>query len=109
MEEITGPGKTGRMREVVGPDFDAGELADEVDTIGGLIFDIAGHVPAPGEVVKGVNGVAGFSFEILAADGRQILKLKIKRSRERKPRPRPPLKPGAAAEAEPADEEARTG
>jgi len=64
------------VREVVGPEFDPGELADEVDTIGGLVFDLAGHVPAPGEVVKGLKG---FDFEILASDGRQIQKLKIKR------------------------------
>jgi CBS domain containing-hemolysin-like protein len=95
------------VREVVGEEFDAGELADEVDTIGGLVFDIAGHVPQAGEVVKGVNGVSGFSFEILASDGRQILKLKIKRARSRKPAPRPPAK--AEASAAPADEEEQTG
>src|SRR6185437_6299893 len=78
------------LEAVVGEEFNAGELADEVDTIGGLVVDIAGHVPQAGEVVKGVNGVSGFSFEILASDGRQILKLKIKRARSRKPAPRPP-------------------
>ncbi|MGN6100279.1 MAG: transporter associated domain-containing protein, partial [Devosia sp.] len=77
------------VRETVGAAFDPGELADEVDTIGGLVFDIAGHVPAPGEVVKGVNGVSGFEFEILASDGRQIQKLKIKRVRPRGERSRP--------------------
>jgi CBS domain containing-hemolysin-like protein len=92
------------VREVVGPDFDAGELADEVDTIGGLVFDIAGHVPQAGEVVKGINGVSTFSFEILAADGRQVLKLKIKRARARKP-----LSPLGADANSFADEEARTG
>jgi CBS domain containing-hemolysin-like protein len=88
------------VRDTIGPDFDPGELADEVDTIGGLVFDLAGHVPAPGEVVKGLKG---FDFEILQADGRQVLKLKIRR-----------LKPPAAAtrprpkeRADGADQEAK--
>jgi CBS domain containing-hemolysin-like protein len=85
----------GDVAAAIGPAFDPGELADEVDTIGGLVFDIAGHVPAPGEVVKGVNGVSGFSFEILQSDARQILKLKIKRART--PAPRPKAKPAARA------------
>jgi CBS domain containing-hemolysin-like protein len=82
------------VRESVGAAFDPGELADEVDTIGGLVFDIAGHVPAPGEVVKGINGVSAFEFEILQSDGRQIQKLKIKRV---KPAARPRLKAKPAA------------
>jgi CBS domain containing-hemolysin-like protein len=73
--------------ETIGSEFDPGELADEVDTIGGLVFDLAGHVPAPGEVVKGLKG---FDFEILQADGRQVLKLKIRR-----------LKPAAATRPRP--------
>jgi CBS domain containing-hemolysin-like protein len=87
------------VRDTIGPDFDPGELADEVDTIGGLVFDLAGHVPAPGEVVKGLKG---FDFEILQADGRQVLKLKIRR-----------LKPPAATRPRPkeradgADQEAK--
>jgi len=80
------------VRDTVGAAFDPGELADEVDTIGGLIFDIAGHVPAPGEVVKGINGVSTFEFEILQSDGRQIQKLKIRRVRPAV-RPRPKTKP----------------
>ncbi len=106
------------VREVVGPDFDPGALADEVDTIGGLVSDIAGHIPAPGEVVKGVNGVSGFQFEILASDGRQIQKLKIRRQRAPAARPhpivsgkaKPATKPAATDEASPpsrpADDEA---
>lgn len=77
------------VREIVGPDFDPGAIADEVDTIGGLVSDIAGHIPAPGEIVKGTDGVSGFQFEVLASDGRQILKLKIRRQRAPAARPRP--------------------
>jgi len=95
------------VRGTVGDTFDPGELADEVDTIGGLVFDLAGHVPAPGEVVKGTNGVSGFEFEILASDGRQIQKLKIKRVKAPAPRPRPKAKAAGKGEtAEPASEAA---
>ncbi|MDB5561908.1 MAG: hemolysin [Hyphomicrobiales bacterium] len=64
------------VQAVVGPDFNPGDRADEVDTLGGLVFDLAGHVPAPGEIVTGLKG---FEFEVLQSDGRQIKKLKIKR------------------------------
>ncbi|MGV8855601.1 MAG: hemolysin family protein [Devosia sp.] len=64
---------------LIGPDFDPGEYADEVDTIGGLIFDLAGHVPKRGERV---NNLEGFEFEVLAADSRRIKRVRIRRKRE---------------------------
>lgn len=66
------------VQAVVGPDFDPGDHADDVDTIGGLVFDLAGHVPKRGEKV---NGLEGFEFEILAADPRRIKRLRIRRKR----------------------------
>jgi CBS domain containing-hemolysin-like protein len=77
------------VREVIGPDFDPGSHADEVDTLGGLVFELAGHVPAKGEHV---NGIKGFEFEILQADSRQVKRVKIKRLKQPKPRPpKPPV------------------
>lgn len=67
------------VRTMIGPDFDPGEYAEEVDTIGGLVFDLAGHVPKRGERV---SKLAGFEFEILAADSRRIKRLRIRRQRE---------------------------
>jgi len=78
------------VREVIGPDFDPGSHADEVDTLGGLVFELAGHVPVKGEVV---GGVKGFEFEVLQADSRQIKRVKIKRLKQPKPRPGRPPKP----------------
>ena len=93
------------VRQVIGPEFDPGELAEAVDTIGGLVFDLAGRVPAAGEVVKGLKG---FDFEVLASDGRQIQKLKIKRLRlpAAVRRPRSKAKSAAAADGgdKPGDE-----
>ncbi|HTN62122.1 MAG TPA: hemolysin family protein [Devosia sp.] len=64
------------VRSLIGPDFDPGAFGDEVDTIGGLVFDLAGHVPKRGEVVTRLEG---FAFEILAADSRRIKRLRIRR------------------------------
>jgi CBS domain containing-hemolysin-like protein len=74
------------VKSVIGPDFDVGERGDDVDTLGGLVFDLAGHVPAKGETV---GGIKGFEFEVLAADSRQIKRLKIKRLKQRSSRPTP--------------------
>ena len=64
------------VRTLIGPDFDPGEFGDEVDTIGGLVFDLAGHVPKRGEKVTRLEG---FEFEVLAADSRRIKRLRIRR------------------------------
>jgi len=80
------------VREVIGPDFDPGSHADEVDTLGGLVFELAGHVPAKGEHV---NGIKGFEFEVLQADSRQVKRVKIKRQKQPKPRPPKPPAPSA--------------
>jgi CBS domain containing-hemolysin-like protein len=64
------------VRQLIGPDFDPGEYGEEVDTIGGLVFDLAGHVPKRGEKV---DKLEGFQFEILAADSRRIKRLRIRR------------------------------
>ncbi len=62
--------------EVVGSDFDPGEYAEDVDTIGGLIFDLVGHVPVKGEKVTAIKD---FEVEVLQSDARSIKRLKIKR------------------------------
>ncbi len=64
------------VKAVIGPDFAPGELADDVDTIGGLVFDLAGHVPRRGEKI---TKLAGFEFEIMAADSRRVKRLRIRR------------------------------
>ncbi|MFC3704909.1 hemolysin family protein [Devosia honganensis] len=66
------------VQALIGPDFDPGAHAEEVDTIGGLVFDLAGHVPKRGERI---NGLDGFEFEVLAADSRRIKRLRIRRQR----------------------------
>jgi len=50
--------------------------AEDLETIGGLVTALAGHVPVRGEIV--VEG--GLEFEVLDADPRRIKRLKIYRS-----------------------------
>lgn len=47
----------------------------DIDTLGGLVFAIAGRVPARGEVVSHDSGLV---FEVLDADPRRVHRLRIK-------------------------------
>lgn len=67
------------VRESLGPDFDPGEeVSDEVDTLGGYLTVLAGHVPVRGEVVAGRGD---FEFEVVDADPRRVKRVKITRGR----------------------------
>lgn len=46
----------------------------DIDTLGGLVFSLVGHIPARGELVRHASGI---EFEVLDADPRRIKKLKI--------------------------------
>jgi CBS domain containing-hemolysin-like protein len=70
---------------VVGNDFDVGEAAEEVDTIGGYLVTRAGRLPLRGEIVPG-PGL--FEFEVLDADPRRVKRVRISRLKERRERPR---------------------
>lgn len=48
---------------------------DDIDTLGGLVFSVAGRIPARGEVLKHESGLV---FEIIDADPRRINRLRIK-------------------------------
>ncbi len=64
------------IREIMGDDFSFGEHEEDVDTIGGLIFDITGRIPVRGEVVNH----NGFEFRVLQADPRRIRRVELLRS-----------------------------
>jgi CBS domain containing-hemolysin-like protein len=64
----------------VGPEFDVGEVADEVDTLGGYLVVQFGRVPVRGELIP---GPAGFEIEVLDADPRRVKRVKIHRGRGR--------------------------
>jgi CBS domain containing-hemolysin-like protein len=76
----------------VGPVLDREEM-DEIDTLGGLVFALAGRVPTRGEVLRHPSGL---EFEVVEADPRRIRRLRVRNlSRAAHPAARPDR--GAAA------------
>ena len=65
------------------PEFDPGNHAEDVDTLGGLVFNLAGRVPQRGETV---TGIPGFDLEVMQSDARQVKRVKIKRLKQRSTR-----------------------
>ncbi len=76
---------------IVGNDFDVGDAAEEVDTLGGYLVTRAGRLPLRGELIPG-PGL--FEFEVLDADPRRVKRIRITRLKERRERPREPRKRG---------------
>jgi len=64
------------FQKEIGVDFTAWEEIDEeeIDTLGGLVFMLAGRVPVRGEVVE---HPCGAEFEILDADPRRVKRLRV--------------------------------
>lgn len=52
------------------------EEDEEVDSVGGLVFQIAGQIPTRGEII---SHSAGLDFEILDADPRKVKRVRIRR------------------------------
>jgi CBS domain containing-hemolysin-like protein len=52
------------------------ERAADIDTVGGLVFTLAGRAPAKGELVSHPSGL---EFQILDADPRRIRRLRVRR------------------------------
>jgi magnesium and cobalt transporter len=72
----------------LGPVLTEEERGHDIDTVGGLVFTLAGRVPAKGELVS--HPASGLEFRVLEADPRRIRRLRV----------RPP---GAAAASQPAN------
>ncbi|MCT7374327.1 hemolysin family protein [Chelativorans salis] len=66
------------VTKAIGDGFGAGEHAEDVDTIGGMIFNTLGRVPARGEVVQ---AIPGFEFHVLDADPRRVKRVRIVQGR----------------------------
>jgi CBS domain containing-hemolysin-like protein len=52
------------------------ERDQDIDTVGGLVFTLAGRVPAKGELVSHASGL---EFRVLDADPRRIRRLRVRR------------------------------
>ena len=71
---VDGKAEIDDVAKLIGEDFTAGEHGDYVDTIGGMIFNTLGRVPARGEVVQ---AIPGFEFHVLDADPRRVKRVRI--------------------------------
>lgn len=72
------------VAKAIGSDFLTGDHGDYVDTIGGMIFNALGRVPARGEVVQ---PIPGFEFHILDADPRRVKRVRIVNAQKGRRRP----------------------
>ncbi len=59
----------------LGVDLLPAERDEEIDTLGGLVFELAGRVPVIGEVIA---HDAGLDFEILDADPRRVRMVRVR-------------------------------
>ncbi len=63
------------FEEALGPVLEDDQRED-IDTLGGLVFSIAGRIPARGELLR---HPLGLEFEVVDADPRRIRRLRIRR------------------------------
>lgn len=63
------------FEQKIGRDFASADEEDEVDTLGGLVFTLAGRVPERGEVLYHPDGL---EFEVQDADPRRVKSLKVR-------------------------------
>ncbi|WP_419730696.1 hemolysin family protein [Lichenicola sp.] len=70
----------------LGPILTEQERDSDMETVGGLVFQLAGHVPTRGEVLSHVSGI---QFRVLDADARHIRRLRV--------RPAPMPEPGQSS------------
>jgi CBS domain containing-hemolysin-like protein len=71
---VDGKAEIDEVAKLIGEGFKAGEHGEYVDTIGGMVFNTLGRVPARGEVVQ---AVPGFEFHVLDADPRRVKRVRI--------------------------------
>ncbi len=62
------------LEEQLGQSFADPEIGDEVDTLGGMVFMLAGRVPATGETVEHPSG---WRFEVIDGDPRMVKRLRL--------------------------------
>jgi CBS domain containing-hemolysin-like protein len=59
----------------VGPVLTEEEREADIDTLGGLVAHLAGHVPSRGELVTHPSGI---TFEVIDADPRRVRRLRLR-------------------------------
>jgi magnesium and cobalt transporter len=63
----------------MGPVLSEDERDADIETVGGLVFTLAGRVPTKGEVISHPSGI---EFRVLDSDPRRIRRLRVRRPAE---------------------------
>lgn len=66
------------LEQMTGPFLTSADKEAEVDTVGGLVFHLAGRLPHRGEIVRHPSGI---KFQVVDVDDRHIKKVRISRFR----------------------------
>ena len=61
----------------MGPVLSEDERDADIETVGGLVFNLAGRVPAKGEIIPHPSGI---EFLVLDADARRIRRLRVRKT-----------------------------
>lgn len=64
------------LESLLGLDLLPDDQDDDVDTLGGLLFTLAGYIPEVGETIEDKNGLR---YEIMEGDARKIKTVLIRR------------------------------
>ena len=64
------------LEELLGPVLSEEEREEDIDTLGGLVTYLSGHVPARGELIE--HPPSGITFEVLQADPRRVRRLRLR-------------------------------
>jgi CBS domain containing-hemolysin-like protein len=81
----------------LGAEFDVGDAAEEVDTLGGYLVTKVGRVPVRGELVPGPDD---FEIEVVDADPRRVKRVRIYRRKNRLPEAARQAKRGGKSQTE---------
>ena len=73
--DVEARAKIDDFEKVAGEEIAAPDEDEDVDTLGGLIFTLAGRIPERGEVIR--HG-KGYEFEVLEADPRRIKRMRVR-------------------------------
>jgi len=73
--DVEARAKIDDFEKVVGEEIAAPDEDEDVDTLGGLIFTLAGRIPERGEVIRHDKG---YEFEVLEADPRRIKRMRVR-------------------------------
>jgi CBS domain containing-hemolysin-like protein len=81
------------LEKLLNVDFLPEEREEDADTLGGLVFSMAGRVPARGELIRHPSGI---EFEIIDSDPRRVKRVRIHTRGKTEPKAETPVEAAQA-------------